>query len=321
MKFQKIAFLAMIAMLAATPVMAQELLFEDDFTDGSRFTEEEIDGYTLLQPSFDFDGYDPFFDHFFLVESLTGAGTSENPESNDDTTGLQVFVNTGGFESPYNVDGINFVTDEEFSGNIRVTIDVWLNYSFGGTTEFFGLGIFQSGDYLMNVNQLFEDDVLGVGGDGYFFSMNGDGDSGSTLGDFIFSEYTPDTFLTETIACGEWITEPTEDCTYDVSSTERETASPALQELFPEEGAALLGSPGNRWVRVVMEHIDGTINVYLNGELFHTYTDEDRTYSSGHVTIAYEDVFGSNGEGRQWLGVDYLSVEQLDTNVSRWSLY
>lgn len=306
--------------VVTTSASAQEVLFTDGFE-----SDASLENWTLVEADYG-EEFPPDFDHFFETFDYTTAGLPPAPNSPaGETSGLQVFVNIGGFPSPFNVDAVNFYTNEEYSGNIRVSADVWLNWSSGGTTEYFGLGIFQSGDFIMNINQAFEDDTIGVGGDGYYFTMNGDGDSGNTTGDFAFSEFTPNTFIRSATMCGEWMFEdPANDpfnCIVGVNSTDRATADPLWQNIFPENGNAALASPGNQWVTVTMEYINGTINTYLQGTLVHSYTDEDMTYTSGRVVWAYEDVFGSNGEDRQWLVIDNFVVEQLDTEVSQWDLY
>lgn len=334
--FNLSSYLAVIAIFAVN-ADSQDVIFFDDFSD-----ETSLESWDIVEPQYlgldpEAAGYEADLDHFWLFVNYTNLGIPPSPyaEESDSTLGLQIYVNIGSYSAPFNTDAVNFYTKESFSGNIRVSADVWLNYVPGtsGTTEHFGLGLYQSGDYLLNFRQVFGIDHLGVGGDGYFFMMDSDGDSGSTSADYLFTRFIPNEFIMDASACGEWqflgVDEGFEElapdpfhCRQSVQSGNREAADRLWKELFPADPPADLATPGNRWVNVVMEYIDGTITVLLNGTPVHIYTDEDRMYTSGRAMFSWEDIFPSNGEDRSWLLIDRFWVEQLeDTPVSEWTVH
>lgn len=320
-------------------VLAQTVLFSDDFS-----TPDSESAYTMLEagPAFDPDlglrhefafgpNPDTFFDGDYGFFGLPPA-----PNTTDDSTmGLWTYVNIEGASA----DGINFFTVDDFSGNIRVTVDVFMRFGGSGSTEYMGLGVYCSGDLFNNFEQALDgSDPLGEGGDGYVFWMNTDGDCADC--DYLITEYTPgvsiqpgdsdpnpdtgfpgDPFFYE---CGTWEFENPEFNTLCLLDS---LVDPFFATIYPAEGRLghaagnIEGSPANDWTTVTMEHVDGTISVYLDGTLVHTYTDPDTTYTSGKIMLAWEDPFNSTGaEQMGWF--DNLLIEQLDadTDVNNWNL-
>ncbi len=310
-----------MAVLFASPLcFSQTVLFTDGFD--SADSENNFDILVYENPE-DPDG----FQHFWEFVDYSDMGISPAPNSTDgSTTGVQVYANVGGYNT---ADVINFYTSEEFSGNIRASVDVYMNFipETSGTTENFNFGIYQSGDLVVSWEGFVyapDSNDLPSQSDGYFFSMNSDGDSGSR-GDYLFTEGFPEGSAGANFSCGEWaVADPAaiSDCRVLLESN-GENNDALFAELFPGDAADhFIGSPGNRWVTVSMEYVDGTVTVFLNGVQVHTYTDPDMTYTSGRVLIAHEDPFGSNGEDRAWALWDNFVVEQLETSeVNTWSLY
>lgn len=301
----------------ASAAVAQEVLFSDGFDGPESETAYEIKTFELAE---DPDG----FQHFWEFVNYAGLGLPAAPGSEDgSTSGIQIFVNVGGFNA---ADVVNFYTADSFSGNIRASVDVYMNFvpETSGTTEFFGMGLYPSGDYLINWEGLVyspDGNDLPNQSDGYFFAMNGDGDSGSR-GDYLFTEGFPDGAAGADFLCGTWeaqIPETISDCRVLIE-TNSENNDPFFAELFPAGEGQHIGSPGNRWVTVAMEYINGVVYTYLNGVLAHTYDDPDDTYTSGKVLLSYEDAFTSNGEGNTFVVLDNFVVEQLDTPVGDWSI-
>lgn len=266
------------------------------------------------------------FQHFWEVVDYSSFGIPPAPSSSDgSTTGLQIFTNIGGFNT---ADVVNFYTQDAYTGNLRVSVDVYLNFvpETSGTTENFSMGIFHEGDKVIS----WEGFVFAPDGndlpnisDGYFYSMNSDGDSGSR-GDYLFSEGFPNGSSGADFLCGTWeAANPAEtisDCRVLIAAGTEENDAFFL-DLFPPGDGVNPATAGNRWVTVVMEYIDGTITVSLNGTVVHTYTDPDTTFTEGKVLLSHEDPFGSNGEGNTFGVWDNLVIEQLEsTSVENWSV-
>lgn len=301
--------------------MAQTVVLTEAFDDQS--FEDTFDIVPFMNPD-DPDG----FEHFWEINDYGSAGIPAAPSSTDgSTTGLEVFVNVGGLGT---ADVVNFYTKESYTGNIRVSVDVYLNFvpDTSGTTENFDLGIFHAGDKPISwegfVYAPTGNDLPSIS-DGYFFSMNSDGDSGSR-GDIFFSEGFPNGSPGSGFQCGSYpvtVPEIISDCRAIIPTNIEDGNDPFFIDLFPAGDGVNIGSPGNRWVTAVMEYVDGTVTVSLNGVVVHTYTDPDTTFTEGKVMIGHEDPFGSNGESRSYAIWDNFKVEQLEagTYVRNWSIH
>ncbi|MBI1390247.1 MAG: DUF1080 domain-containing protein [bacterium] len=326
--------IASALILAASGIAsAQNVLFFDDFnTPDSKANWEIKENMPRLDPA------GVRHDYAFGVEPTeTGIDGEysffdipEAPRSSDTNgTGLWMAVQLLGGEN----DGLNFYTKDTFTGNIRVTVDVFMRWGGSGSTEYMGLGIFHSGDQFNNFEQALDGgDTLGSGGDGYIFWMDTDGDCGDC--DYLFSKYVPGISIQPGDSdadppspfgwgCGDWNFSNSD---YNDICLIDKDADPLFAEIFPAEGRLghangnVEGAPANDWATVMMEYIDGTITVYLNGVLVHTYNDPDKTYTSGKIMLAWEDPFTSLGsEQMGWF--DNFEVVQLESSaITDWSV-
>lgn len=327
-------FALMFAVALFAPLASAQVIFEETFD-----TEASADNFMIVEA---LPAEDPALGirHEYAFAgpdgdtSLWGIDIPAPNTTDGSTSTLWAYVQLLGEGTG---DGINFYTNEDFSGNISVTVDVFMRWNGSGSTEYMALGLFCSGDEFNNFEQIFDGaDGLGSGGDGYVWWMNTDGDCASC--DYMISKFTPGVSIQEgtgepptaetpgdpyAFECGSWTTDDelfVNFCLLDSLNI------PIFAEIYPAEGRAGLfngnveGAPTNDWTTVNMTYVDGTITVSLDGTVVHTYTDEAMTYTEGKVLLAWEDPFSSIGLEQMGF-FDNLVVEQLDTPVEGWEVY
>lgn len=164
----------------------------------------------------------------------------------------------------------------------KLSVDIWMNVSGSGSTEFSTVGVAGDGT---TFNSIFSP----VSGSGQFLSMTGDGGSSSDYRHFISGG---------PVNSG--------DPSYLNSTNTTNATGDTYQAIFP--GGTHPGSPGNRWTTLEIEIFGTTIRYSLDGTpiIQDTVVDID-----GQVSLAYNDIFSSVASPfqAQFVVYDNLVVE------------
>lgn len=233
----------------------------------------------------------------------------------------------------------NLYTNSSFSGNYRVSVDMFYRVNgppdAGGTgsTEDGIVGVGHSGSKIPNQHQA---GGIPTDTDGYFFVMNGERGTGST-GDVCLFEGDPaaqDTaiYLVNVLPCGDV------DPISAVGSGFGIADNNEWLDFMPYgvDKYRFRGAPGDSWITLIIDSLTVSSErrtvVYIdNGtevKEITQYADTDATYESGKILLGYEDRFlSSNTPEESYLIYDNLKVYELDpppppaSADSQWALY
>ncbi len=180
-----------------------------------------------------------------------------------------------------------------FTGNYRLTFDLWINYNGplpdggAGSTQHFDAGVGTTGDTVVWYNN--------PSADGVWFTCSGDGADGATFGDYsaFIGLYTQNDD-TGFYAAG---TGPANGGLRDhanafyTSLWGGQTAPAAQLALYPgQTGVANLGNAGMAWHSVVITKAGDTVQWQMDGITICTVTNDPVTLST-NVFVGYQDRF------------------------------
>jgi hypothetical protein len=199
--------------------------------------------------------------------NYSAAGIPSAPNSTGGTTiGLLMRVND--VAPAANTAVSVYPNGQNFSGNYRLTFDVWMNYNNGpgggsGSTHHMSAGINTTGTQVVWNGATTTDD-------GYSMALAGEGGGP----DYTF--YVGKTF------------QPAGPVYYAPAGS-RENTDPYYTALFPSPTYETAGAPGKHWVTVEISQIGGVISWKLNGAPI--ASKADTTFTSGNIMLGYMDLF------------------------------
>lgn len=247
-----------------------------------------------------------------------------SPRGNGSTTGVKMEANLA---APNSVESVtlspknptNLAQNMSFSGNYRVSFDMWMNaigaFPGGGTgsTEYFSAGVGYNNATVNTPN---------VGGSGTWFSVAGDGGaSGTSGGARDFNAYNnngtlltaganyPDAFA---VANTNY-----QDNFHSYYSTAFPGQTPPSGQGASQTGTTNNGSVAFKWRQVDIDVIDGNVTWYIDGTRIAVVSGAAST--TGNVSIGYFDFFSSvaGGSGVYNFGIlDNLSVSSIPEPTS-----
>jgi len=256
-------FIASAAILCSVTPGLTAPLFLETFDDGSSsgsFLTTQIAGSTDVI-TFGFD---------YSTKSIPEAPSS--PLGSAATRGVFIQANNGPVGA---INGINLTASSggvaiNFSQAISFTFDMWLGYNsvtFLNTTEQALFGINTDG---AGVNS--RTGATQTGADGVWYHV-------ATEGGYAATSTTPNSrdvvnYIGNTVPTG----------------ARKDNNDAPFPTLFPS--AAVLGTPGNSWVRVAVEELGGNVRLTMNGtEIFNVLNTGP---TSGSVFIGYQDPFSGS---------------------------
>ncbi|PYJ06438.1 MAG: hypothetical protein DME25_06700 [Verrucomicrobia bacterium] len=153
--------------------------------------------------------------------------------------------------------------------------------------------------------------IAGVGSDGLFSAMDGDGGvSATSTGSRDFSMFqgrgaalSPLLLRTNNTTFGPG----------PLLGAQFDNSDPGFAGLFPSKpiyGTTPAGSPGLGWVSGEYRQEGSLISWYLNGNLVAQYTNTT-VYTSGNILIGYDDTFNSLGDTNDFAIFDNISVSAI----------
>ena len=241
---------------AATVPTNGILAFRDDFDAGTSGV-----GWDLFTSSSDYTA-DFAFDY-----SADGIPPAPNC-SGGTTMGVKFTVNNN--DTNPAVEAVSaFPSGQEFTGDISLRFDMWLNYNGGagggtGSTEHASAGIYHS---LPQVNW-----PNNPSSDGYWFLVSGEG---GALDDYqVWRDATLLSVAESGLVAGS-----------------RDSSNAFYQVTFPTPPFETSGAPGKQWVEAEIRREGNQVQWWLDGVLIAGRTDA--TYSSGNIMIGYMDLFNS----------------------------
>ncbi len=244
-----VASVWLVWVLAASPVLAQTVLFQDTFDAGT-----SASAWTVL------DTGDATSD-FAYDYSIVGIPSAPNSQGGT-TVGLRFSVNnTSGALHAISA----YPNGQSFSGEYRLKFDMWMNYNGGagggvGSTEHSNVGINHTAAAVHWPNN--------SASDGFSLAVSGEGGAATDYCAFAGATMFD-------AASGVYI-----------AGSQNNTHS-YYQSLFPTPPFETTGAPGKQWVQVEIGQKDETITWYINGTLIASW--EDTTYVSGDIMMGYMD--------------------------------
>lgn len=278
--FRILAATTLVAASTAAPAATTVLL--EDFTSASAASKFS---QTLVGDGFAIYNYD-----YASTATIPSA-----PSTTDSTKrALRLEANRG----PVGVkSAINIYTNAVFSGNYRVTVDVY-GYDAdlaGSTTELYLVGVNASGT---KTNNWFQGGGLPADTDGYWFQNHIDGgDQNGFQEGGAAGSVTPGGIT--------WRDGITTQGARDIGDL--------ATSIFPPNGYLV-----NTWTTWDIIQNNGTTTFRANGALIGTYTDT--TFPSGKVLLGHEDSYASLKANNAFL-FDNLKVQTFTSGVNDWSIY
>lgn len=295
-----------LCIVITLPVAAQtsNLLFEDDFdsdtsSDWLVFRGSASGGVdTTAAFSYDYsaDGIPP------ASRSLGGT-----------TRGLKLTANNDFL--PGEAAGISLYPEgQHFSGNYRLTADLWLNIPDVGTTEFINLGINHTGtrvNYTANNVEGTSSITNATESDGLWFSLSGDGDALRDYRSYIAAATEP-ILLNAHPDYGTCAAGFPFNATDDTCADNGNFQEPYLS-WFASPPYNFLGVPaGGQWAIAEIEQLDGTVTWRINGHVILTRAHLSG-FTAGNIMLGYMDPYDSiaSPADASFGLIDNVKVEQI----------
>ncbi|MDB6124185.1 MAG: Calx-beta domain protein [Pedosphaera sp.] len=263
---------------------------------------DSIDSSTNWTLNFADGGSDSFAD-FGYDYSFNGIPSALH-STGGTTTGLRLRVN----ESSGILDGFSLSpTGQSYSGNYRLTFDIWIN--FNGPLAVGGVGSTQQGLFGVGTSGTQPEWPGNPASDGGLFSINGDGGSAPLTGDYnaYFGATTNSDILRLAGDASRVYTAGTQagsrdnfDPYYAIWGSQPATASQLAAYPGPTAGAnqtglASAGTFGFAWHSVVVTKLDETVNFSIDGISIATLSNTVATPfpTTGNIFLGYYDPYAS----------------------------
>jgi len=265
-------FLATLCVLAAAPAAWGVPLYTEDFN------VDPTAGWTVNNPALSDITVDFFYDY-----SAIGVPAAPNGSG---TRGLKMTANnTGGVFSGFSVSP----TGQSFSGNYKVTFDMWLNYvgplgpGGSGTTQLAQMGIGSSGTTAMWPGAATKESVT--------FAATLDGGSASDYR--AYSSAAPTSYAAGN-AVYQHAGNPTgvinDSGAYYVASFPSQSAPAAQLGLFPgQTGSTNAGEVSFTWRQVEIEVLNNFATWSIDGFLIATVDLSTVTLGGGNILFGHAD--------------------------------
>lgn len=247
-----------------------------------------------------------------------------SPRGNGSTVGVKMEANMA---LPVSIESVtlspknptNLAQNMTFSGNYRVSFDMWMNaigaFPAGGTgsTEYFSAGVGYNNATVNTPN---------VGGSGTWFAVAGDGGASATSGGARdFNAYNNNgTLLTAGANYPDAFAAANtnfQDNFHTYYSTAFPGLTPPAGQGASQTGTTNNGSVAFKWRQVDIDVIDGNVTWYIDGNRIAVVPGAAST--TGNVSIGYFDFFSSvaGGNGVYNFGIlDNLSVTSVPEPAS-----
>ncbi|HWP41510.1 MAG TPA: hypothetical protein VNL70_11330 [Tepidisphaeraceae bacterium] len=329
--------------LSATMGRAQTVLFSDDFdagTSASRYDVYSVDNQTS-PPTFGLGtaagdvAHDFAFNYgaytYRYTDAFGSAVTATIPSAPRSTAGstIGLRLDVNNFSGGTAIINLypklaQYAGGLLPSGDQKLTFDLWMNYNGGyegggGSTEWFVAGINQEGGGIGGP-------VVGPGPfptrRGYAMAVNGERGNGADYRVYRNNTRYSGTLPPLTIDEAGYVAQ------VDGTFGRDNGRNAYYQSLFPfNDGAGweTPGSIGKHWVTVEISYVDGIVYYRINGALIAARSD--KTVSSGHILLGYDDFNNTTAALDDITGVDAnfgvfdnVVLEQVTQVRPRWNL-
>ncbi|GAB4314322.1 MAG: hypothetical protein Kow0059_06020 [Candidatus Sumerlaeia bacterium] len=303
---------ALAAMAGFQTAGAATILYSDDFNTDTSGNYTQVNGTDVLVE----------FAYDYSAATIHGGGAIPVAPNTTDSSkkGLRMQVNlTNGART-----GVNVYTNQSFSGNYIVDVDVFFRVNgpppAGGTgsTEYYRLGINHSGTKLIN---FFQDGSANnpQSTDGYWFQ--GTGDAGAAQ-DYVFLR-GDDAAAAQAADGGVFEVSGNVGVSNGNGTDPFNGATVNYYGSYPYPGCT-----GDNWLELRMEYNNGIVTVYMDGNKIAVLNDPLQRWTSGKVCLGMEDTFVSIAPAdTSYVLFDNLRVTEIPTPPpptaadGMWALY